>query len=901
MANLIRFRRGFGNVPAPDPLRSGEPKFNFSDQQQIYELYIDSGTRNVLMGRKNPETFDNKTNIPILGRTFSDNDYPTVNTVLEALTHFLPTSTAKTSLYGTNGDTNPITQMYPFVQTVPTDDDAAKLSILSAAGVSLLNDAKLNKTMPNAADKLLMTDSSFAIVPIDPKAVMVQRGPAVDSGGQTTVTNIGSADNPPLYGGFVVMATRTAGLPAVRQTTFRFYTRTWVNSPVMGSLEGILTNNADGDNSGSCRIFFAQDGSGIVQAYLSRSKAIPSILADLVTDDLLWNAGEVREYVTNSLAEGANIPVFLDHEGDAEAFAEVDNGYMAICADMNVTAPGESRPGRIWKNTEQKANDYIRILDHAYAGDDIWIKLESSKLTLTQTKRDLIDGAFQATRPVAEIGKVLTVIADGASAKVAVDYAVMVAQKVADSGKVMWINPAGDIEPHMLLGTEIPVTDVPGAATVTDAIAAAVTDAATAQSTADTAITDAATAQTTAEAAVPKQQLVADEGKALVIAPTGILTPQLILPAQVNTTYAGQYMKVGSDGMIVPADLPAAVNAVLSGAYATDPAINKIILSKVDGSTEEITLPIASATRDGLMPISALTSISDLTSRVSSIESGGVWRATFATFADLTTAYPSLDVTATTWTQNDWVNVETDEAQSGHKTIYRVTIVTLPTKTLSFAGFDDKAIVTATNASLGVVQGTASDVVGASGKVSVDTTGAMVVNDFATVKTTATNAASAAAAAQSTADTAVTNAATAQTTADGKISAAVASDWVNSVLYDGPGGTPLPDLNVPTSALGLWYNAKLGLYRLRANGVWLTNFGFGFFLFYHVWVHPIPATPVRSFLFADAPDSRIWCDLDWASDGSTRIYPILADQASGPLPAKWQQVNMYGDCIITPF
>ncbi len=80
-----------------------------------------------------------------------------------------------------------------------------------------------------------------------------------------------------------------------------------------------------------------------------------------------------------------------------------------------------------------------------------------------------------------------------------------------------------------------------------------------------------------------------------------------------------------------------------------DQAKREIIITKGDLSTKVTTLPIATTTSDGLMPMSAVTTLNDLVSAVESISEGGTWRATFGTYAEMIAAYPDLDVSATNW------------------------------------------------------------------------------------------------------------------------------------------------------------------------------------------------------------------------------------------------------------
>jgi hypothetical protein len=107
--------------------------------------------------------------------------------------------------------------------------------------------------------------------------------------------------------------------------------------------------------------------------------------------------------------------------------------------------------------------------------------------------------------------------------------------------------------------------------------------------------------------------------------------------------------------------------------------------------------------------------ITGLTSDVESLKAGGVWRATFATYADLIAAYPSLDVSTTTWFENDDVDVLADESETttthtqGNPSIYRVT-VSGDTKTLKHQKDEtaERAVQQFTNDAPGVFKGNAT-------------------------------------------------------------------------------------------------------------------------------------------------------------------------------------------------
>lgn len=123
-------------------------------------------------------------------------------------------------------------------------------------------------------------------------------------------------------------------------------------------------------------------------------------------------------------------------------------------------------------------------------------------------------------------------------------------------------------------------------------------------------------------------------------------------------------------------------------------------------SSSFTTIPAASAGSNGIMPKESYQAIDDLQSRVASLESGGIWRATFATYQDLIASYPDLNVSSTKWTSNDYVEVESDSSYDGDPTRY-VVVVNGQAKTLVFQKRMQAAAQIATESSTGVVLGSA--------------------------------------------------------------------------------------------------------------------------------------------------------------------------------------------------
>lgn len=129
-------------------------------------------------------------------------------------------------------------------------------------------------------------------------------------------------------------------------------------------------------------------------------------------------------------------------------------------------------------------------------------------------------------------------------------------------------------------------------------------------------------------------------------------------------------------------------------------------LKTKDITTSSWELGLASSAKTGLMPKESYQAIDDLQSRVSSLESGGIWRATFATYQALIESYPDLNVSSTDWTVNDYVEVESDSNYDGDPTRYAV-VVNGQVKTLVFQKRMQAAVQIATASSTGVVLGSA--------------------------------------------------------------------------------------------------------------------------------------------------------------------------------------------------
>jgi hypothetical protein len=164
-------------------------------------------------------------------------------------------------------------------------------------------------------------------------------------------------------------------------------------------------------------------------------------------------------------------------------------------------------------------------------------------------------------------------------------------------------------------------------------------------------------------------------------------------------------------------------NNVTSLAFSAEN--NTATISKAGGGQVAGVIPLASEAQNGWMPRESFEQIEALTSRVESLEQGGVWRATYATYAAMSAAWPGLDVTASGWLANDFVDVEADETRNGAATRYIVQS-SGGSLLLVFqrAEAAPEPVQQATNTTLGVVKGDPSDT---PGKVFVENDGSQSV------------------------------------------------------------------------------------------------------------------------------------------------------------------------------
>jgi hypothetical protein len=157
--------------------------------------------------------------------------------------------------------------------------------------------------------------------------------------------------------------------------------------------------------------------------------------------------------------------------------------------------------------------------------------------------------------------------------------------------------------------------------------------------------------------------------------------------------------------------------------FSYDPSTRELLLTKYDQTRFSIILPQADPNQSGFMTPEDVITFQDIISKVQSITEGGLWRASFDTYADLQAAYPNLNVSSTNWLINDFVYVLHDENRDPDlkpETSYIVT-VDEETKTLRFRKLEDVPIRQATQDFAGVVKGSVSQ----NGKIYIESDGSM--------------------------------------------------------------------------------------------------------------------------------------------------------------------------------
>ena len=138
-------------------------------------------------------------------------------------------------------------------------------------------------------------------------------------------------------------------------------------------------------------------------------------------------------------------------------------------------------------------------------------------------------------------------------------------------------------------------------------------------------------------------------------------------------------------------------------------------------------LPHASDNNSGVMTIEQVNTLANVNDRLSALEQAGLWRGTVETHADL------ASIVTTHFSPNDFVYVRSDETRNGRTTkwIWNGTQFNFH---LVVTG--DGAVQLATNASAGVVRGTAANVAiptEVAGFVGVNDQGAMFLNGWNTI------------------------------------------------------------------------------------------------------------------------------------------------------------------------
>jgi hypothetical protein len=196
--------------------------------------------------------------------------------------------------------------------------------------------------------------------------------------GSTDITN--SPDND----GFSVSTTQID-----TQTEFSIETNAKPGNPIIG---GFIARTAASESIGYRQLLFVNTPSGI-QIHIRKNKDIPATDADLSSDDLILNKGEIDALINTimaALSQGLKTPAVIDKESNLPAAANVPNGTYYVIQQLDVTAPGQQ--GRAWKNDIISATDWQVVIDNVFAPDDEWISLtDSGALTIHPNVRDLIN------------------------------------------------------------------------------------------------------------------------------------------------------------------------------------------------------------------------------------------------------------------------------------------------------------------------------------------------------------------------------------------------------------------------------------------------------------------------------------------------------------------------------
>lgn len=139
-----------------------------------------------------------------------------------------------------------------------------------------------------------------------------------------------------------------------------------------------------------------------------------------------------------------------------------------------------------------------------------------------------------------------------------------------------------------------------------------------------------------------------------------------------------------------------------------------------DTSSKNITLPVSSDTKDGLMPSGTLGTISSIIERITYLENSGVWKGTFDTLNDMPTHTPNPGFVGGSVNINDFIDISSDLDHGEQPTRYRIIEIDEGTGELTyqFVTILLATISLATNTKPGLFLGKDID-----GKVSVESDG----------------------------------------------------------------------------------------------------------------------------------------------------------------------------------
>jgi microcystin-dependent protein len=170
---------------------------------------------------------------------------------------------------------------------------------------------------------------------------------------------------------------------------------------------------------------------------------------------------------------------------------------------------------------------------------------------------------------------------------------------------------------------------------------------------------------------------------------------------------------------------------------------NEVVMTLIDGRELTATIPTCSMTQDGLMASEDCATFHELVSTVETLAQGGVFRDSFDTFELFTAdraAYGTKGYTATAadvtnYNVSDFIFVNSDSSHANVTTSYILMLDTAADPQVHYWAFrkdEVTQIQRATNAAMGIVQGSANDpdLGTTDGKIRVESDGTMTLNGW---------------------------------------------------------------------------------------------------------------------------------------------------------------------------